>query len=471
MFRSILLLLSGNSFFSLMSFLRNLLVARLLGIEDYGIAATFSVSIAIVEMLSNLGLNQMIVQDRRGDDPHMQATLHGFQLLRAMAMSTVLFFLAHPLAAFLEIPEVAWAYQVIALVPLFRGLSHLDMDRIQRQMRFLPSILGQTIPGLTATLLVWPLFLMLGDFRIMLFAIIAQATLAVVASRLLAERRFHLAFDLTIIRHSFKFGWPILLNGALLFVILHGEKLVVGRELGMEALAVFAMGFTLSLTPLSVVARSLSQFFLPQLSSAKDDQTRFNRIALVSFQVHFLCAVSFAALLTFFGETLVHFLLGKSFAPLGPLMAWLGILNAFRLVKGASALAAFSLGRTENAFWANLPRVAALPIAWYILTVGGGLITVIWAALSAEALGLTISLALLRRQPTFRLRPLFYTCALNIAFLTTLGVAASLKLLPIVPGWVLVVIGFIASGLFVSTLFVGKELRVLIGSKLKKNNR
>ena len=55
MFRSTLFLLSGNAFGSLMMLVRNLLVARLISVENYGIAATFAICMAIVEMMSTLG--------------------------------------------------------------------------------------------------------------------------------------------------------------------------------------------------------------------------------------------------------------------------------------------------------------------------------------------------------------------------------------------------------------------------------
>ena len=44
MIRKALALLSGNAFGSLMLLVRNLVVARLISVEDYGIAATFAIS-------------------------------------------------------------------------------------------------------------------------------------------------------------------------------------------------------------------------------------------------------------------------------------------------------------------------------------------------------------------------------------------------------------------------------------------
>ena len=78
MLRKALLILSGNAAASLLLFARNLVIARLIPVEDYGIASTFAIAMSVVEMASQLGLQQMIVQAREGEDPHFQAALQGF---------------------------------------------------------------------------------------------------------------------------------------------------------------------------------------------------------------------------------------------------------------------------------------------------------------------------------------------------------------------------------------------------------
>ena len=77
----------------------------------------------------------------------MQAGLQGFHLLRGIFSSLTLFFLAGPIANFLGIPEVGWAYQMLALLPTIYGLIHFDIYRLQRQMNYLPSILSTSIPA------------------------------------------------------------------------------------------------------------------------------------------------------------------------------------------------------------------------------------------------------------------------------------------------------------------------------------
>ncbi|MBS0564126.1 MAG: polysaccharide biosynthesis protein, partial [Proteobacteria bacterium] len=54
MLKKAVMVVTGNALGFLLSLIRNLVVARLISPENYGIASSFAVSMSIVEMLSYL---------------------------------------------------------------------------------------------------------------------------------------------------------------------------------------------------------------------------------------------------------------------------------------------------------------------------------------------------------------------------------------------------------------------------------
>ncbi len=421
MIRTAVLLVSGNAFTAVLLLVRNLVVARLISVEDYGIASTFAISMAIVEMASNLGLQQLMVQDRDGNDPHLQAGLHGFNALRGLVAGLVLFALAGPLARFLGVPDIAYAYQLMALVPVLRGLSHFDVERFKRHMRFGPWVVAGLVPAVLSVAVVWPLDRLYGDWRVMLWSVLAQTGLGLLASHVLAERRFAMSFDRAVMAKGLRFGWPLLLNGVLLFLVMHGEKLVVGRELGMAPLGIFAMGFTLTLTPTLVLARSAQAFFLPQLSAVQQDDARFQPMAAATMQAAVANGLAVAVSIVVIGPPFVAFVLGEKFAELIPLLSWLAILQAVRVFKAGPATVALARGRTSNAMIGNLPRVASIAVAWWALTQGAGLLSVVVIGTLGEVVGFAVSLALLRGRARVELAPMIWT---SLAAAVVLGAIA-----------------------------------------------
>lgn len=439
MYRTILLILSGNATTSLLTLVRNLLVARLIPVEDYGIAATFAVVMAFVEMLTAFGLQQLVVQSRT-NDPNWQAALQGFQFVRAAISAAVLFAAAGPIATFLGVPEVAWAYQVLALAPLLNGLVHLDIYRLNRDMVYLPSVLTTVVPALVSLLAVWPLFLVFGDYRVMLWSVILQISLMAVMSIFVSERRWRMRLDASVIAQAMRFGWPIMLNGVLLFAVLNGEKLVVGRELGMAALAIFAMGFTLTLAPTLVMAKSVQSFFLPQLSAVQDDDSGFQKLARTTISANLFNGVLLIAGAVLVGELFVEVVLGEKYDALVPLVVWLAILQAMRVFKSGSSVVSLARAKTENALVANCFRVASLPASWWVAIQTGNLLLVIWIATLGEIAGVVASLVLARVRAGVRLgplRPVFASVTALVCMASLYAAHSSIPLLEFLPRWLL----------------------------------
>lgn len=393
-----LTLLSGHAGAALLLLLRNLVVAHLIPVADYGIAITFALTMALVEMSTQFGLQQQIIQHKDGDAPRFQSALQGFQLVRGVLAGLLLFAMAGPMAGALQIPQAAWAYQVMAVLPLLRALQHFDIHRLNRQMRFGPMLLTGVIPAAVSLLAVFPLALWLGDYRVMLLALFLQEGLATATSHAFAQRPYRLSLDRQIIAGSLSFGWPLLLNGALLFLVMQGDKLIVGTMLGMTDLAIFGMGVTLTLTPALILSRSAQGLFLPQLARVADDPAEWGKRCSTMMRSVLVMGLAFPLLLTLIGPPLVWLALPPGFAALAPLLPWLGLALSFRLLKTGPTIMAIAAGQTRKLLWANVPRVILLaPAAWIASATGGtgSLVAITQIAAIGEAAGLAITLALI----------------------------------------------------------------------------
>ena len=413
MVKKAVLLVSGNAFGSLLLLLRNLIVARLISPENYGVASTFAVSMSIVEMLSYLGLSQLIVVDKDGDEPHFQAAMHGFQALRGMVSSLALFLIARPYAAFLGITHVAWAYEILALVPFINGFQHYDTHRLRRHMKFNPTNLSNAVPPLVSVLSVWPLTIMFGDYRIMLFALFVQAAGMVVLSHMTAERPYRITLDYQLMRKATIFGWPLLLNGMLMFGVFNGERLIVGRELGMGQFAYFSMCFTLTLTPTLVLANSCQSLFLPHLTAVREDPEEFQRLSIATLESSLVIGLLLVLGTSLIGGPLSVLLTGPKYAAILPILVPMAILQALRVAKTGSTIVGLAIGQSSNAMVGNFVRVASLPLSWWIAVRTGHMLPIIWIGCVAELIGFVVSMYLAAYRARISLGPLLAPAMLS----------------------------------------------------------
>ena len=230
----------------------------------------------------------------------------------------------------------------MALIPALRGFEHFDMHRMNRKNIYWPIILHTAIPAAIGLFAVWPLHNMFGDYRVMLYSMLVQWVLGVLVSHMVAERRYQISLDLKIMRQCLNFGWPILINNVLMFFVLQGDKAIVGRELGMEVLAIFAMGVTLTQVPILIVAKSLNMFFLPRLSNAQNDAVRFKHLTIAAMQASLFAGLFMIAGTVLLGQPLIWFLLGEKYAALLPLIVWLAVQQSVRGFKVGSTIAALA---------------------------------------------------------------------------------------------------------------------------------
>lgn len=393
-YASIGLLASGSSAALLMSFVRNLAIAGMMSLENYGAAATILICVSFAEMFSSLGWHQLIVQNRDGDQTRFQSCLHGPTILRGFLTALFLLVFGTQIAVILGVPDLVGAFQLLALAPLMKGFEHLDIHRLTRHNKFWSLAAFKTIPIACALLAVWPLMHVFDDYRIMLYSILVQYAAGLAVSHLLARRAYRVTFDWQISRQALSFGWPLLINNLLLFLVMQGDRVVVSRTLGLEELALFSMGLTLVMAPSSILSQSIASFFLPRLAALRGAPDRFTAMAHTTMQANLIASAALVAGAYLIGRPLVPVLLSADYAALGSLLVLLALGQALRGLTSGCATIALSQGRTVEPMVASIVRVLGLPVAWIAASRGASIAELLWIMIAWELLSFLVALAM-----------------------------------------------------------------------------
>lgn len=361
------------------SFVRLAILARVLSTQDFGIAATFAMTIALLETSSNLSIRMLIVQSKNGDSLSFQGTGHLLLALRGVVNSILLFLLAWPISHLFSIPDARWAFQCLAVVPLLRGFVHLDINRVERKMNFRPRIITEVAPQILVTAAAWPFAVWLGDYSALLWLLLAKACFTLMASHLLATRPYRWNWHKPDLREIFGFAWPLLLNGTLLFLISQGDRFVVGISFSMSEFAFYAAASTLVTGVLTMVLIIHGAVMLPNLSRVKDRKEEFGQYYNVSARVLVAVSVGLGATFIVAGGPLMHLIYGHKFAVGGTLVAWLGAGKALACVRAAPTTAALAHGDSKCVLYSNIAGATGLLLACIGALLGYG---INWFAIS-----------------------------------------------------------------------------------------
>jgi len=407
----------GAGMGKLLSLVRNIIIARLLSPEDFGIAAIFILTLTFLQSVSEVAADKLLIQAKDGDDQQLQKSAHFFQIGRGLFGAAALFLLAGPVARLFGAPETEWAFRALAVVPLMRGFMHLDMRRVQRGLRYKPFIVVDLVSQAAAVVAAAPLAWWLGDYRAALWVLVVQSVVYCAATHALAERPYGAAFDAAAMKRLFVFGWPLMINGLLMFVVSQGDRLVIGAEASPYSLAdlgVYAVAATLVMAPRQMLTRVATSLALPVLSKAQDDRSLFARRYRVCVEAATVVGAVVGVLMVVGGTELVVLLFGAKYAGVSIFIGWLAAKQTIRIIRTMPAIAGLAYADSAQLMLTTLARAITLVL---LIAVAAAELSLAWiaaAGFAGELIALFAAVWLMARRhglsPMATLGPTFIGC-------------------------------------------------------------
>lgn len=403
-------LLGGYGLAQAFSFVRNALIGHALSKGDFGIAATITMVLQLIDSLSEIGADRLLVQAPDGDEAHFIETAHLVSIARGLVTGVLIALMAVPVADFFAVPHAAWAFAAAAFVPALRGLTHLDVRRAQRRLDNRAGMIVEVAPQAIA-LVATPIVLHLDpSFAAVLWLALLQTVAAVAASHALATTRYRVGLDRDIVARLFRFGWPIWLSGIPLVAVYQGDRLLIGRMLGMEELAGYSAAFMIAMVPGLIAGKMGAALMLPLLTHARGDAQGFAKRFSLLAEATALAASAYLAVFFTLGSAVLVVAFGPQYAGLGTLTSWLAAMWALRMIQAVPGMALMAAGETRPLLVAGVVRALALPVAAAAAFAGAGvegiaaagvlgeLASLVYVALRVERHGAGLALALLLRS-------------------------------------------------------------------------
>ncbi len=412
---------AGSRFLGL---LRNGIVARLLKPADFGVGAMFAVTEYFFDLTTSLSPETLLVQAKDGDEPEMQASLHGILAIRGIVLAVLVFLAAPLVASIFNSPHIVDSFRMLALIPIVRGFMHTDLTRYQRSMRFAPRVTFDLATDLALLACAWPAAKYFDDYRALLSLTILKAVINLIASHWLAERPYRWRFDKAMTQRLMHFGWPLLANGLLLFGIQYGDQLLIGKYYDVHDLGLFsaAVGITAAMAATTNLINR--QLVLPILSDVQDLDKDYGMRYRRSMQVLFPVACSFAVGFLCFGDFLVRVAYGPQFSQSVTVVGVIAVMHAVRLMRSTTTHAAFAKGDTRQVLIANLFRISLMIPALFAAMRGAPMYFVVVASMVGESVALVVDIARLKVKQNL---PIAYTARPLLGLGVIVGVVAFVR--------------------------------------------
>lgn len=274
-----------------------IILARLLSPEDFGILAVLLVFVNVSNVLIQKGFSTALVQKKEAKDIDLNTVLFCSELF-ALVIYILLWIVAPIISKFYSNHELINYIRVISISLFFGAFYSIENSILIRKMKFrqlfYSSFISTVISGTIGIVLA---FFEMGCWALIAQNVIQQILFAFTSFRF-CEWKVKIQYSKQSFESIFKFGSKVLLSEILYTGVENLRTLLIGAKFSTTDLAYYDRGQTYPSVAMRSIYDALGSVLLPVLSSVQDKLNIFrNKIQLflcVSFYIIAPLFVGFA---------------------------------------------------------------------------------------------------------------------------------------------------------------------------------
>lgn len=360
---------AGLTYFSAICsmLVRNVIFARLLHPDDFSIALTFGVVLSFFEYLSGFGHELLMQRSKDGNTPRFQATMHTVMVLRGVLIALFVVLIAPVIPVLLNLPEDAFNYALLAIVPLINAFAHLDPQRAHRHNDFKLTAKIGIIGDSTSIVIALICIAIWKDYWAFYISFVFRHSICTLLSHWLATRPYRLGLEKNHLLALWNFGLPLILIGTLKYFGTELDKALIARYAGLAEFTLYFLTIMVTANAANIVSIGLSKIFIRRISTST--MARLNRTAFENGIISLYLVLPILFTITIFGEQTVTIIFGQQYSPVPYLFPAVVILVAFRQLSNWLSQIVVGCADTKLMLKADIVKIfglaALLPIAIY----------------------------------------------------------------------------------------------------------
>ena len=335
---------AGNFTRSFAGFAINIVLARLLGPEPFGVVALALLVIGIGNLVIESGLGSALVQQKEIDRQDI-AFVFTLQMAFGIGLAAVIVVLSPWLAEQFAAPTATPVLQVMAIILVLQAFAQVPSALLRRKLDFKHLQIAQ-ITSFFIGYLGFGLPLAFAGFGVwsLVAAQITQSGLNALMVFLFS--RFSLTLTLKRDRHLARFGLQILAANIANWIIQNIDQAVIGRRFGIKNLGFYSRAYFLNWTPVGIILTSAQASIFSAVSrmGKGTDTIRIFRGFLSAFAIFFFPIYWLIAMES---TNIIQIIYGHEWMPAAALLKPLAVAMPFLALVGLEGPVLNGLGKPQ----------------------------------------------------------------------------------------------------------------------------
>lgn len=329
------------------NFVVQLLLARILLPEAFGIIALLQVFISVSNNLIDSGMASSLIRNKDLDERDY-STVFYLNIGVAVFLYGVMFVSSPFIANFYNIPILTDVVKIYCLSFVINAFSIIQVTKLTKEMRFkrqmfiqLPSLV---ISGIVSVYLAYSGW---GVWSIVTYNLLLNL-LTSLQYWLRSTWRPKFIFDMKKLKYHFNFGYKLSLASLLNSVFDNIYGVVIGKVFSPQTLGYYNRAEMFQLFPSRNISTALEKVTYPMFAQIQDDNEKLKKYYRQIFNMVVFFLTPTMVFLSVIAEPLFRFLLTEKWLPMVPyfqILTIVGVLHPFQRynvnilrVKGRSDL-------------------------------------------------------------------------------------------------------------------------------------
>lgn len=253
------------------SFVSNIVLARLLTPEDYGCIGLLAIFIAIAEVFVNGGFAAALIQKK---DPSQKdySTVFFWNIFISLIFYLLLYIAAPYIAYFYNIPLLSSVLRVQGIIVFINALSIIQLNLLRKQLKFRKISIIQLIAAVASVLVA----IILAYKGCKVWSLVVQQLMLSALSALMlwftSKWRPSLCFSLKSFKGLFSYGAFLLLSDLLNSIYDNIQGLLIGRKYSSADMGLYTQARKLETIPAQSITFVVNQVTFPVFAKIQDNK-------------------------------------------------------------------------------------------------------------------------------------------------------------------------------------------------------
>ena len=360
----------------------NVILSRLLNPELFGIMLIINTIRQGIELSSDVGFAQNVIQNKAGDRPVFFNTVWVMQIVRGFLLGALLFLCAAPIGHLYSVP--ATAFEISGAILLVSGLASTSIFLLHRNLQLAKLNLFDLAQDAIGAIIVIAAAVISPTIESLLVATLGAQLIRTVSSYFLTSDGNQFQFSKAYALEVITFGRWIFFSSILMFLCASFDKLYLGKVAPLAVVGIYGIARALADMPTYLAARVGYSVIFPIVSWSQSAARSELRAQLSSIRLKLLLVaavgVAFGISIADIAITLIYDARYHDAAWMLPLLlfgAWLAILCSI------SEYAMLGFGKPSyNVLGTGIKLaycVTVLPLAYQKMGIFGAIVAVVFS--------------------------------------------------------------------------------------------